>query len=245
MMWVNFILFMAIQVGLLVVVELLPDHVEYSPARDWSATAILALWMAISIVACAKIWRNEVKGKPTRSRFYLAIIPAFAAIYTSFIIGDFLFAPRVALLAVLVFAFFLIPLSIMVLLHRIENPYCVDLITIPNYARLTGLLTLCLLLVYGGWCWASNWNDGVADFVGEERIYAEAAFTDFEYCIDWSGGPERLRAISRGRFIRRVVDVETLSHNQYSAKVQFYTWMRIPTHSVTFRGTVGESICPL
>lgn len=244
-MWVNFILFMAIQAGLLLVVGLLPDHVEYSPAKDWSATAILALWMAVSIVACAKIWRNEVKGKPTRSRLHLAIIPAFAVIYTSFIISAFILSPRLVLLVVLVFAFFFIPLLIMVLLYRIENPYSVDLITIPNYARLTGLLTLCLLLVYGGWVWASNWNDGVTEFVGEERTYAEAALKDFEYCIDWSGGPERLRAISRGRFIRRVVDVETLSHDQYSAKVQFYTWMRIPTHSVTFRGTVGESTCPL
>ena len=245
MMWVNFILFMAILVGLLLVVELLPDHVEYSPAGDWTATAILALWIGISVVACAKIWRNEASGKPTRSRFYLAIIPAFAAIYTSFIIGEFLLAPRVALMVVLALAFFVIPLLIMVLLYRIENLYSVDLITIPNYARLTGLLTLCLLLVYGGWCWASNWNDGVTDFVGEERTYAEAAFKNFEYCIDWSGGPERLRAISRGRFIRHVADVEILPHDRYSAKVQFYTWMRIPTHSVSFQRTVGESTCPL
>lgn len=151
MMWVNFILFVAIQVGLIVVMELLPDRVEYSPARDWSATTPLTLWMAVSIVACAKIWRKEVKGKSTRNRFYLAIIPALAIIYASFVIGEFIFSPRLALLAVLVFAFFLIPLLILVLLYRIENPYSVDLITIPNYARLTGLLALCLLLVYGGW----------------------------------------------------------------------------------------------
>ena len=245
MMWVNFILFMAIQVGLLLVVELLPDHVEYSPAKDWSATAIIALWMAVSTVECAKIWRKEVSRKPTRSRFYLAIIPAFAAIYTSSIISELILSPRLALLIGLALAFFLIPLLIMVLLYRIENPYSVDLITIPNYARLTGLLTLCLLLVYGGWVWANNWNDGVTEFVGEERAYAEAAFRNFEYCIDGSGGPERLDAISRGQFTWRLVDVEILPHDRYSARVQFYTWMRIPTHSVTFQRTVGERFCPL
>ena len=245
MMWVNFILFMAIQIGLIVVMELLPDRVEYSPARDWSATTILTLWMAVSIVACAKIWRTEVQEKSIRSRFYLAILPAFVAVYTSFIIGEFILSPRLALLVGLVFAFFFIPLLILVLLYRIENPYSVDLITIPNYARLTGLLTLCLLLVYGGWCWASNWNDGVAKFTGEERAYAEAALEDFEYCIDRSGGPERLDAISRGRFTWRIVDLEILPSDRYFAKAQFYTWMRIPTYAITFRGAVGEEVCPL
>ena len=245
MMWVNFILFMAIQVGLIVLVELLPDHVEYSPVEDWSATMPLALWIAVSIVACAKIWRTEVKMESTRSRFYLAILPVFVAVYTSFVIGEFIFSPRLALLAVLVFAFFFIPLLIMVLLYRIENPYSVDLITIPNYARLTGLLALCLLLVYGGWCWASNWNDGVAKFTGEERAYAEAALEDFEYCIDRSGGPERLDAISRGQLVWRMVDIEILPNDRYLAKAQFYTWMRIPTYAITFRGAVGEEACPL
>ena len=244
-MWVNFILFMAIQVGLIIVMDLLPDRVEYSPVRDWSATTLLALWMAVSIIVCAKIWRKEVQGKSTRSRFYLAVIPTFAVIYMSFVIGGFIFSPRLALLVGLVFAFFFIPLLIMVLLHRIENPYSVDLITIPNYARLTGMLTLCLLLVYGGWCWASNWNDGVTEFVGEEGIYAEAAFRNFEHCIDRSGGPERLDAISRGRFTWRIVDLEILPDDRYFAEVQFYTWMRIPTHAITFRGAVREEVCPL
>lgn len=245
MMWVNFIMFLAIHAGLIVVMELLPDRVEYSPARDWSATTLLALWMAVSIVACAKIWRKEVKGKSTRSRFYLAIIPAFAVIYASFAIGELIFSPRLALLIGVVFAFILIPLLILALLYRIENPYSVDLITIPNYARLTGLLALCLLLVYGGWCWASNWNDGVAKFTGEERAYAEAALENFEYCIDWSGGPERLDAISQGRFAWRITDIEILPDDRYFAKAQFYTWMRIPTYAITFRGAVGEEACPL
>ena len=244
MMWVNFIMFIAIQVGLLLVMTLLPDRVEYSPVEDWPAIVVLALWMAVSFVICVKIWRNEIAKKSVRNRFYLAVLPVFIIIYISFVIGEFVLSPRAALLAILALAFFFIPLLVTALLYRIENPYGVDLITIPNYARLTGLLALCLLLVYGGWLWASNWNDGVAEFVEEKRVYAETAFRNFEYCIGRSGGPERLDAISQGRFTWRITDVEILPNQRYFAKVQFYTWMRIPTYAVAFRGAVGEESCP-
>lgn len=241
-MALNVIIFIVIQVGLLLVVSFMPE--EIAPVTQWPAIG-LTLWIAISVTILVKIWRTEVVRSPIGAWLFILILPVFITIHIILVIAELISESRLLLRILSILAFSCVPLSIIGLLHRMENSYNVDLFTVPNYVRLTGLLMLCLLLVYGGWFWAGNWNNGIKDFAGDERIYAEAAFKDFEYCVDWSGGLERLRAISRGRFIRRVVDIETLPHYRYSAKVQFYTWMRIPTHSVTFRGTVGEKVCPL
>ncbi len=244
MMWVNFAMFAAIQIGLLLALDL-PDRLNYSPAKDWGATAPLALWIAVAIVMCASVWKEEFADRPFSNWIYAAILPAFFVVCAIFIIAGFLLSAYALVLAILALSFFCLPLLILTLLCRIENPYGVDRITIPNYACLTGLLVLCLALVCGGWRWGGGWNDKIANFTGEERLYAEKALSDYEYCVDWSGGPERFAAIARGELSWRIVDVEILDEGRYYAELQHYTWMRIPTYAITFQGTNGEHSCPL
>ena len=244
MMWVNFAMFAAIQIGLLLALDL-PDRLNYSPVKDWGATVPLALWIAVAIVMCASVWREEFADRPFSNWIYAAILPAFFVVWAIFIIAGFLLSAYALVLAILVLSFFCLPLLVLTLLCRIENPYGVDRITIPNYACLTGLLVLCLALICGGWRWGGVWNYEIAHFTGEERLYAEKALSDYEYCVDWSGGPERFAAISRGELSWRIVDVEILDEGRYHTELQHYTWMRIPTYAITFQGASGEHSCPL
>ena len=71
-------------------------------------------------------------------------------------------------------------------------------------------------------------QESYAKVSGEERVYAEKALSEYEYCADWSGGPERLAAIDRGELSWRIVDVQILGEGRYQAKLQYYMWMRIP-----------------
>ena len=245
MMWVNFALFGAIQIGLLSAALALPERSEYFPLRDWPATAPLALWVAVAVVMCAIAWKEEVAGESVSGRMYAAILPAFFIVYAIFVIAGFLLPARALVLSILTLSFLCLPLTILTLLFRIENPYGVDRITIPNYACLTGLLVVCLLLVCGGWRWGGGWPDKIANFTGEERVYAEKALSEYEYCVDWSGGPEYIDRIARGEFSWRIVDVQVLGEGRYQAKLQHYTWMRVPTYAITFQGESGDQPCPL
>lgn len=245
MMWINFAMFTAIQIGLFLVALALPNRLDYSPSRDWGATAPLALWIAVAVVICASVWREEFAGASVSNWIYTAILPAFFVVCSIFIIAEFLLSASTLVWAILALSFFCMPLLILTLLCIIKNPYSVDLITIPSYACLTGLLVLCLALVCGGWQWGGGWNDKIANFTGEERLYTEKALADYEYCVDWSGGPERFAAIARGELSWRIVDVEILDDSRYHAELQHYTWMRIPTYAITFQGASGEHSCPL
>lgn len=245
MMWISFVLFVAIQIGLFSAVLALPDRLDYSPSKDWGATIPLALWIAVAVVACTRVWRNEFAGGSVSKWGYAAILPTFFIICSIFVIAEFLMSTHTLVWVILMLSFFCLPLLMLILLSRIENPYDVDLITIPSYACLTGLLVLCLVLVCGGWRWGGGWNDKIADFTEEERLYAQRALSEYEYCVDWSGGPEWFAAISRGELSWRIVDIEILDESRYHAELQHYTWMRIPTYTITFQGESGDQSCPL
>lgn len=244
-MRVNSALFAGIQIGLLLVALALPDRLEYSPSEDWGATAPLVSWIAVAGVMSLSVWRKEFAGGSVSSWIYARILPAVFIVYAIFIVAGFLLSPRALILAILALSFFCLPVLLLTLLSRIENPYSVDLITIPSYAYLTALLVVCLALVCGGWRWGGAWNDKIAKFTGEERLRAERALSAYEYCADWSGGPEWFGRISRGELSRRIVDVQILDEGRYHAELQFYTWMRIPTYSITYLGESGAHSCPL
>ena len=98
-----------------------------------------------------------------------------------------------------------------------------------------GLFAAIAVIVFG-WVLADEWDNGLDAFSGEERQRAEFAleFVSAE-CI--RHGFRRLSDISsEGRHYWRVASVDPIAdtNSTYRVKVQFYSWMRLPTYAIYF-----------
>ena len=82
------------------------------------------------------------------------------------------------------------------------------------------ILIIWIALVWGGWKWAYGIDDKVGDFFGEGSVLAEIA-------DDRLGFPQDELDLSDN--IWQVTSIDNRG-NEYCALLQYYTWMRIPTH---------------
>lgn len=79
-----------------------------------------------------------------------------------------------------------------------------------------------IALVWGGWRWAYGIDDKVGDFFGEGSVLAEIA-------DDRLGFPQDEPIPDLSDNIWQVTSIDNKG-NEYCALLQYYTWMRIPTH---------------
>ncbi len=87
------------------------------------------------------------------------------------------------------------------------------------------VLIIWVAIVWGGWRWAYSVDNYVGNFFEEGSVLAEIANSDLGFpqddpIPDLSDNIWQIRSINYG-------------DNQYCAQLQYYTWMRIPTHNWT------------
>ena len=191
------------------------------PASIGQSALAIALYALLYIA----IWQIVVQSMITalllkfRKSEHLPAVVSFAisAGVFLFVIGLLilmLIIPENTIPIIAVLTFFMAPWVGATLIMRLKR----SLRPAANFA----ILSIFLILI-SGWVWAYTIDNRVEHFFGKGSVLAEIA-------------NERLR-IPRGNLIFdpdpgawQIADVFSSRDYRYCARLQFYTWMRIPTH---------------
>lgn len=227
MIFINYILLLAFQIGFITLPlslirwELIGGGIAVVVAFSYVGFvvygAVIAMKFAWNRVAMSK--NKLVVG----ARFAL-LAAVIATAYALDILNESLF---IYIMLIYVTPFLLAPAGAAIALENIRNPI--------RSRILIGVVASLVVIAYG-WVVHSTGDNGLNAFDGDERVEAEIAlgFVNSE-CV--RHGFRRLSDIhSEGRHKWRVASVEPLlqSDHQYRVKIQFYSWMRLPTYSIYF-----------
>ena len=227
--WIKFGLLMAAQILL---IGFMSDFVPESPALLISA-AIWYFCVGFIVVLSGIAWAKEARKSGERS-------PNFTIVLSRKRIGISLITPAALLLvAVVIPDVFAIPLALLtIILGSVAGTILLDRVnSLPyyNHARSShraGIRTgtcvaipLPLFVLIAGWMWAHAMDNRVESFFGRGSVLSELA--------NESLGFPRYGLINDPRYaVWRVTSIN-YSNNEYCARLQFYTWMRISTHRWT------------
>ena len=226
MIFINYILLLAFQIGFIT----LPLSVI-----RWEliggGIAVVVAFSYVAFVACGAAlamkfaWNRVVKSTNRLvvggcfALLAALIVMAYALLG---ILNESLFT---YVMLIYVTPFLLMPAGAAIALENIRNPI--------RSRILIGLVASLVVIGYG-WILYDTGDNGLNAFDGDERAQAEIVLglVNSE-CVRY--GFNRLSDIySEGRHKWRVASVEPLLHSdhQYRVKIQFYSWMRLPTYSI-------------
>ena len=227
--WIKFGLLMAAQI---LVIGFMSDFVPGSQALLISAV-IWCLCVGFIVTLSGIAWAKEARQSGERSSNFTIVLSRKR-------IGISLIAPAALLLvAVVIPDVFAIPLVLLtiilgpaagtILLDRINSfPYCNHTCSSHRTRIRTGIcvaISLPLFVLIAGFVWAQAMDNHVESFFGRGSVLSELA--------DESLGFPRDGLINDPRYaVWRVTSIN-YSDNEYCARLQFYTWMRISTHRWT------------
>lgn len=221
MIFPNSILLLAFQIGFVTLplgvlqAELIGNGIALIVGLSYLSVVIYGVVLTIKFI-CKRLQSNKV-------RFALLAI----AIITIYALSNALNGLLIFYSAIL--AFILMPAGAAIGLEGVCKSIRIKIFM--------GLFAAIGVIMFG-WGFAAEWDDGLDAFSGEERKRAEFAleFVSAE-CI--RHGLSRLSDISsEGRHYWRVASVDPMlpsdSNDPYRVKVQFYSWMRLPTYAIHF-----------
>lgn len=216
MWWIKFSLLMAAQI---LVIVLVPNSIGESP---WMLALLIiwgfAAWFVTIISSIARL--TEIRN-PDEKGLHFTISFTWKTISLSAIIPGGLFAVTAVslwgqvplIIPVALLTFVLSPVAGTILLDR-AKPFC--------KIAFVSMVSFVLLILISGWAWAYTIDNRVEHFFGEGTVLAEIA-------------DERLRT-PQGNLIFdpdpgawQIANVFSSKGYRYCARLQFYTWMRIPT----------------
>ena len=235
MIFINYILLLAFQIGFITLPlslirwELIGGGIAVVVAFSYVAFvvygAVIAIKFAWNRVATSK--NKLVVGM--RFALLAALIATACALD---ILNESVF---IYIMLIYVIPFLLLPAGAAIALENIRNPI--------RSRILIGVVASLVVIAYG-WIVYDTGDNGLNAFDGDERSEAEIAlgFVNSE-CV--RHGFRRLSDIySEGRHKWRVASVEPLLHSdhQYRVKIQFYSWMRLPTYPIYFPPLDNRSV---
>lgn len=223
--WIKFGLLMAAQI---LVIGFMSDFVPESQALLISAVIwclCVGFIVTLSGIAWAKDARQSGERSPnftivlSRKRIAVSLIAPAALLMVAVVIPDVFAIPLVLLTIILG------PAAGTILIDRINSfPYC-------NHARSSYRPGICvaiplpLFVLIAGFAWAQAMDNRVESFFGRGSVLSELA--------NESLGFPRDGLINDPRYaVWRITSIN-YSNNEYCARLQFYTWMRISTHRWT------------
>lgn len=225
MIFINYILLLAFQIGFITLPlslirwELIGGGIAVVVAFSYVAFVVCGAAIAMKF-AWSRVAKS--KNKLVVGMCFALLAALIAAAWALDILNESLFT---YVILIYVTPFLLMPAGAAIALENIRNPI--------RSRILIGVVASLVVIAYG-WVVYDTGNNGLNTFDGDERAQAEIALGLVNSaCVRY--GFNRLSDIySEGRHKWRVASVEPLVHSdhQYRVKIQFYSWMRLPTYSI-------------
>ena len=219
-----FILLTSVEI---LIISLLAELVTESPALLFALVIwyFIVLFVAIiSGIAWLKEAQNSTEWSPK-----FTIIFTWKTVSPALIIPAGLFAlsaltPDFGVLPILL-TIILGPVAGTILLDRIESfPYSPHKCSFCRIAIISAI-SFALFVMIIGWVWAWTIDDRVEHFFGKGSVSTELAYQQV--------GLREHNVIPNPGYIVWQITSITNTGNLYCARLQFYTWMRMPTHERT------------